>query len=127
MLALVEQHEVIHNDIASQFESFGVLQESEHEKTRRILIDRDDKRIKRQVQLSILESLRFQTMSHRHDKIADAHKTTFEWIFKDLAVVHFQRMAQVWERCILGPRQGWFRKIDSDEIYCGSFYDPRLP
>jgi hypothetical protein len=35
----------------------------------------------REVQLSILQSLRFDTMESRHDAIKEEHKRTFEWIF----------------------------------------------
>lgn len=37
----------------------------------------------RKVQLSILQSLYFDTMESRHDTIKEEDKRTFEWIFRD--------------------------------------------
>jgi hypothetical protein len=48
-----------------------------------VITNQSEELCKRKVELSLLESLRFETMNHRHDSIPEAHQRTFEWIFSD--------------------------------------------
>jgi hypothetical protein len=51
------------------------------------LVDRKQKTMVRKraaIEAKILEGLRFELMSERHEVIAQAHKETFEWIYHDI-------------------------------------------
>jgi hypothetical protein len=52
---------------------------------RRLLGNEEDiqKKTVKRSELVILNSIRFKTMESRRENIADAHRQTFEWIFKD--------------------------------------------
>ena len=65
----------------------------------------EEERCKRVVELSLLESLRFETMEHRHDSIPEAHQRTFEWIFSD----------PKWEGRVWSDFAEWLRS--GSEIY----------
>ena len=66
---------------AVQFQFLSEQQAKEHKETRDTLLKHNEQRFERQVELSLLESLKFPTMSHRAENIKPAHAKTFEWIF----------------------------------------------
>jgi hypothetical protein len=43
----------------------------------------DQLKLKFAVEASILESLRFSTISNRYEEVAEAHQSTFKWLFRD--------------------------------------------
>jgi hypothetical protein len=48
-----------------------------------VIVDQSEARWRRKVELSLLESLRFDTMTYRYEAISEAHQKTFEWIFQE--------------------------------------------
>jgi len=64
-------------------EALTVTVKQESVDTRKAIEKADEDRCEKKVILSLLESLRFETMTFRHEAIPDAHKRTFEWIFED--------------------------------------------
>ncbi len=81
--ALLESNKALQGEIGTRFNALSLTIENEHIKTRNIFIDQAEERCRRKAELSLLESLRFETMTHRHDAIPEAHQHTFEWIFRD--------------------------------------------
>jgi hypothetical protein len=78
---LVERKSSHETEVA---ESRRLLKESREAAA--ILVERDNLKCAdrvRRVKLSILDSLRFPDMTHRHESIASAHEATFHWIFQD--------------------------------------------
>jgi hypothetical protein len=69
-------------------EALTVTVKQESVDTRNAIEKANEDRCKRKVMLSLLESLRFETMTFRHEAIPDAHKRTFEWIFEDSKSPH---------------------------------------
>lgn len=52
----------------------------------------DELKLKFNVEASILESLGFSTMSTRYDEVAEAHQSTFQWLFQNsMHRTHAQR------------------------------------
>jgi hypothetical protein len=70
-------------ELSKHFEQLGEWQRREHEETRRAFVYIDGQKRKNRVELGLLESLRFPTMSVRYDRVVDAHEKTFQWIFHD--------------------------------------------
>jgi hypothetical protein len=83
MLALLANNEALLAGIESNFRNLNLLSQSEHAKTREILHAYTEASHRRKAELHILESLRFNTMTYRYETISEAHKRTFEWIFRD--------------------------------------------
>lgn len=77
---------MLHEDMETGFKTLH----QQHAVIHSAITDQTNERCKRQVELSLLESLRFETMTHRHDTIPDAHQRTFEWIFRE------QSNGEVW-------------------------------
>lgn len=65
------------------FESLRKSEKAEHMKTRAAFISLDGKKRRVQVDLALLESLRFPEMNHRSERVAEAHKETFTWAFRN--------------------------------------------
>ncbi|PMD37906.1 hypothetical protein L207DRAFT_635353 [Hyaloscypha variabilis F] len=64
-------------------EALSLSVKKEHEVTRAARSVDEEDFCKERVELSLLESLRFETINYRHESIALAHRRTFEWIFRD--------------------------------------------
>lgn len=71
------------NLLAEEIQALKPLIEKEGQDTRLAFRTVRDEALKRKVELTMLESLRFDTMHHRHESITEAHQRTFEWIFQD--------------------------------------------
>jgi hypothetical protein len=69
--------------VSIQLNSMSLSGQEEHAKTRELLENQDEDRHRRQAELLIRESLRFETMTNRYETISEAHQRTFEWIFRD--------------------------------------------
>lgn len=83
MGALLDNHETLSTRIEQSFDDLRLSQKSEHSHTRDIIFDQRASMHQRQAELHILESLKFSSMNTRHETIAEAHKQTFDWIFRD--------------------------------------------
>ncbi|PMD34239.1 hypothetical protein L207DRAFT_138175 [Hyaloscypha variabilis F] len=83
MFALLANNEALLAGIESNFRNLNLSSQSEHAKTREILHAHTEANHRRKAELHILESLRFETMKYRYETISEAHKRTFEWIFRD--------------------------------------------
>lgn len=59
-----------------------------HANIRKLLLRQARMRRENAISLSLLQTLRFATMTARQETIADAHQRTFEWVFRDPAVYH---------------------------------------
>jgi hypothetical protein len=79
-------------ELQKHFDALSESQKREHAQTRATFVYSDGEKRKSRVQLTLLESLRFPMMNHRYEKIAQAHKRTFLWIFKDP-----QRQQKPWD------------------------------
>lgn len=85
MMALLANNEALLAGIEKNFNILGISVHEEHAKTRDLLKNQAEDRHRRKVELHILESLHFETMTHRYETISEAHQHTFEWIFRDPA------------------------------------------
>ncbi|CZR60300.1 uncharacterized protein PAC_10196 [Phialocephala subalpina] len=65
------------------FESLRESDKAEHAKSRAAFVAKDGEKRRLRVDLALLESLRFPEMNHRHERVAEAHKETFLWAFRD--------------------------------------------
>lgn len=80
---LIVRNKARQADVDSHFNALSLSVEEEHAKTREALEDQAENRYQRKAELQILESLSFEAMKHRYEAIPEAHKLTFEWIFRD--------------------------------------------
>ncbi|TGO25742.1 hypothetical protein BPAE_0073g00080 [Botrytis paeoniae] len=85
---LLDSHQSSLNKIEQNFNHLKLSQEKEHSHTRSVLVDQQASRHRRQAELSILQSLKFSSMSLRRETIAEAHQQTFEWVFCDPKIEH---------------------------------------
>lgn len=69
---LLDGNEALRSEIESQFKALNLKEEEGRAEE-----------YKKKVGLSLLASLRFETMTLRHEAIEEAHRRTFEWIFRD--------------------------------------------
>lgn len=88
-----------------RFEAFTESQRQEHAKARADFVYLYGEKRRARVELDFLEILRFPLMLDRYEKIAEAHKNTSLWIFKDL-----QAYQKLWDNF-----STWFS--DSAGIY----------
>ena len=65
------------------FETLREFEKAEHTKTRAAFVAMDVEKRRVRIDLAFLESLRFPEMNHRYERVADAHKQTFLWAFRD--------------------------------------------
>jgi tRNA A37 N6-isopentenylltransferase MiaA len=81
------EHDTTRKRIREESDATRQFEESEHKKTRTVLSSEmhqnSEEKLIRQVELTILRSLRFETMHHRSDAIKEEYARTFEWIFHD--------------------------------------------
>lgn len=71
-------------DLITQVKNLRIssLEKTHLEKTERVLLDFHTTRDKFQREKAILDSLTFEAMFDRYHAIAEAHRTTFDWIFQ---------------------------------------------
>jgi hypothetical protein len=69
--------------LRSSFESLRESAKAEHMKTRAAFVAMDGEKRRVRIDLAFLESLRFHEMNYRYERVADAHKKTFLWAFRD--------------------------------------------
>ncbi len=80
---LLVSNKEIQAGMGSHFSALSLSVEEEHAKTREALKDQAKDRYRRKAELHILESLRFETMTHRYETIPEAYRRTCNWIFRN--------------------------------------------
>ncbi|KAK0106605.1 hypothetical protein ONS96_004226 [Cadophora gregata f. sp. sojae] len=83
MEALLDLPRTVRQDMDNQFQHLLRIEHLEHGKTRAAFMDHIRTQLDDHVCHSIIESVHFPTRTVRHDNIPEAHKQTFEWIFRD--------------------------------------------
>ncbi|KAH7395861.1 hypothetical protein BKA64DRAFT_71611 [Cadophora sp. MPI-SDFR-AT-0126] len=83
MESLLDLPNTVRTDIDNQFQQLARSEHLEHSKTRAVFMDHTKTQLDSRVCHSIIESLHFPTRTVRHETIPEAHKRTFEWIFRD--------------------------------------------
>lgn len=72
---------IIREDMEHRFQGLVITERLEHNKTRAVVVGHEQGNVEIRVQHALLESLRFPTITVRHEIIPEAHQRTFEWIF----------------------------------------------
>ncbi|PVH84734.1 hypothetical protein DL98DRAFT_584281 [Cadophora sp. DSE1049] len=81
--ALLNLPTTVRGDMDNQFQHLIRYEHLEHSKTRAAFVDHTKTQLDNRVCQSIIESLRFPERTVRHETVPQAHKRTFEWIFRD--------------------------------------------